>query len=248
MTATKRCNGCGEVKLLSEFHVQSSMSDGYRGTCKECRKADTAAYRKKYPERLRANKARFYEEHREEIAAWQSAYRAAHPEKIRARKRAYRETHKEKLRAKHRAYWEENKEDLVAYRHAWYLENCEHVKTRTTAYRREHRDEYNESRARWRQTPKGRVSIRTSKLNRRSQTGKPATSEAVEEVLAEYGNICPYCNQPIGEGNIDHIVPLSGGGTSERSNLVYCCARCNKSKGSKSLLEFVNYRLMQVSA
>ena len=44
---------------------------------------------------------------------------------------------------------------------------------------------------------------------------------------------CSYCGSPATEGNdltIDHIIPLSRGGTNRRDNLTVACRRCNTSK------------------
>jgi hypothetical protein len=40
----KKCNRCQELKPFSEFHKQSQKLDGYRPTCKQCRKPDSSAY------------------------------------------------------------------------------------------------------------------------------------------------------------------------------------------------------------
>lgn len=45
---------------------------------------------------------------------------------------------------------------------------------------------------------------------------------------------CVYCGQHIFSDRnpltVDHIVPLSKGGSSDRTNLVPCCFKCNKRK------------------
>jgi 5-methylcytosine-specific restriction endonuclease McrA len=44
---------------------------------------------------------------------------------------------------------------------------------------------------------------------------------------------CSYCGSPATKGNdltIDHIVPLSRGGTNRRENLTVACSRCNRAK------------------
>jgi len=44
---------------------------------------------------------------------------------------------------------------------------------------------------------------------------------------------CSYCGSPATRGNdltIDHIVPLSRGGTNRRENLTVACFRCNRAK------------------
>lgn len=46
---------------------------------------------------------------------------------------------------------------------------------------------------------------------------------------------CAYCACKLadGERHIDHIVPISAGGTSEPTNLTVCCASCSLSKAAK---------------
>ena len=55
--------------------------------------------------------------------------------------------------------------------------------------------------------------------------------------------LCPYCGKRLSTytASTDHIVPLSRGGTNDRSNLVLCCKKCNREKGSKLLSEWFEY-------
>lgn len=48
---------------------------------------------------------------------------------------------------------------------------------------------------------------------------------------------CKYCYEILTAKTftIDHIVPVSAGGTDEFKNLVACCKYCNKFKGSQPL-------------
>jgi 5-methylcytosine-specific restriction endonuclease McrA len=63
-----------------------------------------------------------------------------------------------------------------------------------------------------------------------------------EAVLSEKGFSCAYCgsNEKL---TVDHVVPLSRGGTSDLSNLVPCCFSCNSSKGNKTANEWIEYNL-----
>lgn len=53
--------------------------------------------------------------------------------------------------------------------------------------------------------------------------------------------VCKYCGIE-GEGEtqwcVDHVVPLSRGGTNDESNLVACCMPCNSSKSDRLLTEW----------
>jgi 5-methylcytosine-specific restriction endonuclease McrA len=48
--------------------------------------------------------------------------------------------------------------------------------------------------------------------------------------------VCHWCRGILppqkGSWTIDHIIPLSAGGTNDDTNLVPCCASCNKARDS----------------
>lgn len=43
--------------------------------------------------------------------------------------------------------------------------------------------------------------------------------------------LCHYCGQKMTEPTLDHVVPLSKGGSDSFDNTVAACLECNKSKG-----------------
>lgn len=55
--------------------------------------------------------------------------------------------------------------------------------------------------------------------------------------------VCYYCGVKLNCGNatFDHIIPLSKGGADTFANLVWCCKKCNKRKGSKMPSEWYAY-------
>jgi 5-methylcytosine-specific restriction endonuclease McrA len=52
------------------------------------------------------------------------------------------------------------------------------------------------------------------------------------KVLAAGGYECVYCgaNEKL---SVDHVIPISKGGTDEMENLVVACIKCNSKKNSK---------------
>jgi 5-methylcytosine-specific restriction endonuclease McrA len=56
---------------------------------------------------------------------------------------------------------------------------------------------------------------------------------------------CPYCGKEIGKmAHADHIYPISKGGRSTISNMVYICNTCNIKKSDMTLREFIlEYKL-----
>lgn len=67
------------------------------------------------------------------------------------------------------------------------------------------------------------------------------TSEQLEARIAYYGYHCAYCRGPY--EHIDHVIPLSKGGTAWPSNLVPACAPCNMSKRNKNVWEWLEKKI-----
>lgn len=65
-----------------------------------------------------------------------------------------------------------------------------------------------------------------------------------EKRLAIYlrdGLACAYCGHSVEDGaalTLDHCKPHSKSGSNHETNLVTCCERCNKSRGTRSVSSF----------
>ncbi|MEW4571015.1 HNH endonuclease signature motif containing protein [Tautonia sp. JC769] len=61
--------------------------------------------------------------------------------------------------------------------------------------------------------------------------------ELVRRVRQDAGNRCGYCLSPqhlvMARLEIEHVVPLSRGGTNDESNLWLSCPLCNRHKGDR---------------
>lgn len=72
------------------------------------------------------------------------------------------------------------------------------------------------------------------------QQGTLYQYEIREYVLEKWGRKCAYCgveNVPL---ELEHIVPVSKGGSNRVSNLTLSCRPCNQSKGSKDIRDFLS--------
>lgn len=61
-----------------------------------------------------------------------------------------------------------------------------------------------------------------------------------QTVIKRDGETCRYCGEKTSSIHIDHIFPLSRGGTNDLWNLTVSCSRCNISKKDKTLEEWEN--------
>lgn len=58
-----------------------------------------------------------------------------------------------------------------------------------------------------------------------------------QQILSRDNNECQYCGALA--TTVDHVIPVSNGGTDESSNLAAACARCNYSKHDKDVETFM---------
>lgn len=65
-----------------------------------------------------------------------------------------------------------------------------------------------------------------------------------DEVRRRWKGRCAYCGEVADPFHVDHVVPISRGGTSSKRNLVLACEQCNLSKGTKTAAEFGYPQLM----
>ena len=65
----------------------------------------------------------------------------------------------------------------------------------------------------------------------------------IQNIRRQLDDRCRYCGTPLeGEGEVDHLTPISRGGSNDASNLTLACLRCNREKGSKTFDEYLEWR------
>lgn len=136
--------------------------------------------------------------------------RAEDPQPDRDANRRWRLANKNKISIKQKKYYENNKERL---REAVRKYNAQHAA---------------EAKA-WQQNYRAR-----------KRAGGSITGNDMRRVLTESA-LCFYCESPYTADRrptVDHVVPLSKGGTNDLSNLVSCCRSCNSKKRARTLEEW----------
>jgi 5-methylcytosine-specific restriction endonuclease McrA len=124
--------------------------------------------------------------------------------------KTFLEKHPEKNGFWSRRWEAANKERAKAVRKAWRIANPENV------------TEIN----------------RRNRHKRRGAPGRHSVSDIREIIEAQRGK-CAYCRKDVRKKyHVDHIVPISKGGTSNRSNLQILCPWCNRSKKARDPIEF----------
>lgn len=167
----------------------------------------------------------YYRRNRDEILERGARWRENNPEKVQEiNKRSY-EKHKGERRTKARAK---------------YAEDPSYDKGRAIIYREKNRDKVAEQSMEWRRSnpEKVRVYDRNKKLKRKGAEGSH-TPEDVQKLRKYQGYKCAECKSSIADSyHVDHIMPLSKGGTNYVSNLQILCPACNMEKHAADPFEF----------
>ena len=85
-------------------------------------------------------------------------------------------------------------------------------------------------------------SYKQNTLASRSQSSRSMSNTIRSHVWDKSDGICHYCHGPLHpfrNFHVDHVHPVTFGGTSDLKNLVASCKTCNMSKGSKSYEDFI---------
>jgi 5-methylcytosine-specific restriction endonuclease McrA len=243
MDELKRCRKCGEEKPFTDEYWRRKKGK-LIAPCLECNRArDRAAKKAEYdakPEMRRERSRRWraenpgkvqkmnrawYETHRDHIREYNRTWRAANVEKLREWNRQWRAANLEKVRAIVREWHRTHPEKIQQWGKAWREANVEKIREKNHRWQvanRHKRVEYSHRR-------------RALLLNAEGSH----TSADVRRIYLEQAAKCAYCQRDMhGRYEVDHVTPLSRGGSNYPENLACTCRRCNRSKGSKTLTEW----------
>ena len=78
-----------------------------------------------------------------------------------------------------------------------------------------------------------------TKLQNRKNLSQVDREIIREKLFTEQAGICALCGESMNpdKTDIDHIIPVSKGGSNDIANLQLACASCNRSKGNKILIK-----------
>jgi 5-methylcytosine-specific restriction endonuclease McrA len=180
----------------------------------------------KDPEVRRAYNKRYRANHLEELNAYGREYHAANREKENADSKRYRDTHLKQQRAKEATY------------------NLTHHKERRVygkKYRVEHREKRRVYDKGYPQTLRGK-DVKRQKDRKYKHQHRAAGILDVRSFYARCAELewyCQLCGKKLTKENvtIDHIIPISRGGTNDKDNLQPLCSSCNSYKNTRLMEE-----------
>jgi hypothetical protein len=162
--------------------------------------------------------------------------------------RKWRENNKEKWRGYFNKYRQENPEKELETCRKYRAENPDRILKAVQKYRENNREKTREATHKWEQNnpERKREKSRRSTENRRARKLQAKGHFMAGDIQLQYkkqNGLCYWCDKELnGKYHIDHVIPLSRGGTNYPDNLVCSCAKCNCSKSNKLPNEWLEYR------
>lgn len=189
---------------------------------------------------------------------------------MRARRAAMSPEKRERLRAASRAWHENNREAALARMKQWRLEspgaaakssrewrelnpgrqaelnrawkeaNAEHY----AAYVADRREEKNAKNREWQRNNKELLRVHAAtRRARKLFAGGKYTRDDIAALLRLQRRRCAVCRERLDAAyEVDHIKPLARGGDNGRLNLQLLCPLCNRTKGAKDPIAFMQSR------
>lgn len=208
---TKQCTKCGNTYPATAEYF-SKHRGGLRPDCKQCACEYSREYRATNVEKIRE-------------------YRATNAEKLREKSRKYNAANAEKRRE----YRTANAEKKHEYLREYYAANAEKLREKSREYYATNAEKVAKKKRQYRQTPRGKEVHGAARHRRRARKANAPSGQPFDEAsqLKRQKHRCYYCGEKLTEYHIDHVIPLSRGGSDGAENKVLACPKCNVRKNAK---------------
>jgi 5-methylcytosine-specific restriction endonuclease McrA len=219
------------------------------GSCVSCKSEDReknkernakyfSEWRKNNPDKVKMyhDKARdsgsgkdYYKRNRQKRIEKALAWNRANPDAAKAHCKKYRQVNRYRLSEKKRSYYRANRQDILAKGFEYRSSRRHERALATRIWRRNNPD-------------KSSAADRNKKAMTRGAQGKHSSSD-IQRILHMQNFKCAECKTSVRRNfHVDHIIPLSRGGSNWPSNIQILCPPCNLEKHASDPIEFARRR------
>ena len=226
-TQTKICTGClNEYPATSDyFHKNKPSPDGFHPKCKTCRSKLAAERYQRDADRILQKAAEWKRNNPDKVAAQAKKWAAENPDRIKAKVKRFKANNPGKTTEYCRRWRESHREQYRAIDRAYRTKNREQERLKAAKA-------YDNNTERYRAYSRNRYALKWSVGTH--------TAEDVTRQYEKQQGCCFWCSEPVNQlYQVDHVIPISRGGSNSPDNLVIACPSCNRHK--QKLLPYVEW-------
>ncbi len=248
----RQCGTCEKSfpATLEYFRAHKGGKYGLYSVCRSC----VSLRNKNLLQADREQRRAYQQTNKERLAAYHKEYHQAHKDKWKTYCQTYRQSHKEQVLERGKEYYQTHKEQESVRGKKYYQTHKEQVLKRTGIYQRINIDQtrgygrtyYHKQRAidgGKRDRQYARIYrqthfewVRANNHRRRAYERNNGGTHVSADIQQQYKNQrgkCYYCKKKVGKTyHVDHVIPLSKGGSNGPENIVIACPRCNLRKNA----------------
>lgn len=225
----KVCTKCNTLRPLTDFHKRADTKDGHAYMCRICQ----SAYDRD-PEHRAKDRAVVNERYRSD-SEYRESRKALHRDRYHTDE-AYRNASRQGA-----VRWQQEHRERVnagaRARYATHYGSIDRARRSTPGYRARKRQWEHDRLQNPQARQRSRWSLRRSKHKRRvwlDASPGHFTDQEWQDLCARYNHRCAACqnHEPL---TVDHVVPLSRGGSDLIENIQPLCHSCNARKNARTI-------------
>ena len=234
----KRCTKCGENKPNTNeyFAFQIKSKGTLKDSCKVCDKK----YRENNKDKIKEYMKEYGKNNKDSLTEYRKKYYENNKEYMKEYMKNYYENTKDKRKEYMKEYGKNYYENNKDKRKEYMKEYRENTKDKRKEYMKEYREANKDKIKEYRKNNRDKLLEYTHKRRAlKLGNGGSYTKSQWLDTLEYFDYKCAYTGECIKHGcHVEHIVPVSKGGTSYIWNLVPSTESANLSKGNKTMEEW----------
>jgi len=244
-TELKYCNKCviGKPNTVKYFSMRSDTGK-LNSQCKECKSKKRQEYYLLNIEKSTAQNLEWKQNNKEKRKKVHEVWYENNKDKVLQHSRDMYHQNIEAERIRNKKYRDSHKEDRNKKRCQRYKDNPEKEKEKMRDWYNLNKDKHLSNGNKWRKNNRDKaVRLLEKYRSNKISNGGVYSERDVNRIYGRQMGKCFYCGIEVNNKyHIDHIIPLSKGGSNYCGNILISCPSCNSSKSNKLLIEWIRYK------